>query len=363
MEGAPSKRPRLSEPNDAGGELDEPAEADVAAAPDADAAAAAASLNSTVATLSLHPMSQARAANAAASAGASEQRRAKKRENEAKKKQKKNEEVAVKCVRLVRDEYKEGVDVQSGNAVDQLKRIEDKLRTNGKLQGRDEALKRSEVCSAQLGDDGAQPRDRVHFCYVCERWAAGEWSAHSGRSHVKKVEAIMLAALKKVPDQNLPDVLKASGLVETESEGEDEEDVGAEAGARGQPRYPAAAADDGEPPPEVLGVRWATVPRPASVPPEDEARWRHGLKYADRAWGAPPFEDDIDDEATSISVDSLTSKAQEKSEPDAAKVVVVVQEQAAGEAKRVGAINVGPEGAQKRPRVEEPARVGGSEVL
>jgi hypothetical protein len=306
-------------------------------------------------------MSQARASNAAASAGKSEQRRAKKRENEAKKKQKKDEEVAVKCVRLVRDEYKEGVDVQSGTAVEKLKRIEDKLRADGKLQGRDEALKRDEVRSAQLGDTGAAAADRVHYCYVCERWAAGEWSRHSGRSHVGKVEAMMLAALKKVPDQDLPDVLKASGLVETDSDEEDEEDV--DVAAAGRPTRAAAAADDGEPPPEVLGVRWATVPRPASVPPEDEARWRHGLKYADRAWGAPPFEDDIDDEATSISVDSLTSKAQEKSEPDAAKVVVVVQEQAAGEAKRVGAINVGPEGAQKRPRVEEPARVGGSEVL
>eukprot|EP01046_Picozoa_sp_COSAG06_P029154 COSAG06_NODE_2684_length_6454_cov_11.145712_4_plen_859_part_00 len=47
MEGAPNKRPRLSEPDDAGGaapKLDEPAEADEPAAPDAEAAAAAAAL-------------------------------------------------------------------------------------------------------------------------------------------------------------------------------------------------------------------------------------------------------------------------------------------------------------------------------
>ena len=74
-------------------------------------------------------MSHARAVNAAASAEASDERRARKRANEAEKKRKKDEEVAVKCVRLrgrpwtilgAPTEMSQGIAAQTGSKVPDL---------------------------------------------------------------------------------------------------------------------------------------------------------------------------------------------------------------------------------------------------
>eukprot|EP01046_Picozoa_sp_COSAG06_P040422 COSAG06_NODE_4892_length_3877_cov_17.052938_3_plen_651_part_00 len=82
---------------------------------------------------------------------------------------------------------------------------------------------KGDIKTKNLG--GGADGQKVHYCYLCQEWTHGKWGNHR---HAK-VDSLLVYALYLLRTNDheklVPDVLKAGGEVETDSEEEDEQEA------------------------------------------------------------------------------------------------------------------------------------------